>query len=83
MNIAVRQFSIGHYLKVKVNGLSVQTVNPRTKDWPKYDPDPKNCTGFGQKYCLEQGEHSFFNHSMDSYYKHPELSNLPEGFIEP
>lgn len=55
----------------------------KTKDWPQHDPNPNNCTGRGHTTCLRQGEHSWFNHSMDSYFEHPELSNLPEGFVEP
>lgn len=53
------------------------------RDWPKHDPNPANCTGHGHAECVRQGEHSWFNHSMDGYYAHPELSNLPEGFVEP
>src|SRR3990167_2491168 len=57
--------------------------NHRTKDWPRHDPDPRNCSGHGQRKCLEEGRHSWFNHSMDSYYANPHLSNLPPGFVEP
>lgn len=53
----------------------------KTKDWPKYDPDPNHCTGHGQTACLREGRHSWFNHSMDSYYTSNE-SNLPLGFKE-
>lgn len=35
------------------------------------------CSGQGRKYCEEQGEHSWFNHTMDSNY-----GDLPMGFIE-
>lgn len=40
-----------------------------------------DCAGNGRRYCEEQGEHSWFNHSMDSYYAN-NASNLPEGFVE-
>lgn len=52
----------------------------RTRNWPKHDPDPKNCTGAGQRKCLKQDEHSWFNHSMDSYHANPGLSNIPPGY---
>lgn len=57
--------------------------NDRTKDWPKHDPDPRNCTGHGHAECMRQGTHSWFNHSQDSYHANPGLSNLPAGFVEP
>lgn len=59
-----------------------QAIARRTKDWPKHDPDPRNCTGHGHAECMRQGEHSWFNHSMDSHYANPGLSNLPPGYIE-
>lgn len=45
-----------------------QAIARRTKDWPKHDPDPNHCTGHGHAECMRQGEHSWFNHSQDSYY---------------
>lgn len=57
--------------------------NAISSKWPKYDPDPNNCGGHGQKKCLEEGRHSSFNHSMDGYYNNPGASNLPPGFTEP
>lgn len=82
--IRVFHRSTGYYLKIRVNGKEVQTVNPITKNWPKFDPDPRNCTGHGHTRCMAEGEHSFFNHSMDSYYdpRNVHLSNLPPGYVE-
>lgn len=83
MTIQIREHqSVGHHLAVHVNGKTVQTVNPRTKDWPQHDADPVHCNGYGHATCMRQGKHSWFNHSMDSFYAHPEFSNLPEGYVE-
>jgi hypothetical protein len=59
-----------------------QAIARRTKDWPEHDSDPANCTGHGHDECVRQGEHSWFNHSMDSYYKNPGSSNLPNNHKE-
>lgn len=56
--------------------------NERTKDWPKHDPDPAHCSGHGHAQCVRDGQHSWFNHSQDSFHS-SNASNLPEGFIEP
>jgi hypothetical protein len=82
--IRVHQNSVGHYLAVTFNGKKIQTINPATKDWPKYDADPAHCTGAGHATCEKNGIHSFFNHSQDSYRdpKYQGLSNLPTGFVE-
>lgn len=29
--------------------------------------DKITCDGDGRRYCEEQGEHSWFNHAMDTY----------------
>lgn len=75
MQVKVYQKSTGHYLPVRVNGQKKQTVNPATKDWPKHDPNPANCSGKGHARCVEQGEHSWFNHSQDNMSS---IGNLPE-----
>lgn len=41
------------------------------------------CTGHGRKDCERLGEHSWFNHAMDSYHSGNRESNLPTGFKEP
>ena len=50
-------------------------------DWPAYDPDPHNCRGLGQKQCLLEGRHTWFNHAVDK--RASGGSNLPTGFTEP
>lgn len=40
------------------------------------------CKGHGRKTCIANGVHSWFNHSMDSYYEHSGKSNLPDNWKE-
>lgn len=74
----------GHLIDIAdpIEETAEQAIARRTRDWPKHDPNPNNCTGHGHYKCMSQGEHSSFNHTMDSYYAHPNLSNLPDGYIE-
>lgn len=37
--------------------------------------DKIDCDGNGRRYCEEQGEHSWFNHSMDN-----NLPDYPPGY---
>lgn len=37
MTIQVRKYGVGRYLKIRVNGKDVQTVNPRSKDFTESD----------------------------------------------
>lgn len=46
------------------------------------DKLPSHCDGYGRRQCEKDGEHSWFNHAMDTYYTSSE-SNLPPGFTEP
>lgn len=79
--ITILQRSVGYYLPININGKQVQTVNPRTKSWPKFDPDPNNCTGKGHSICMREGEHSWFNHSQDTMSS---FNNLPpEAYLQP
>jgi hypothetical protein len=41
---------------------------------------PAECTGQGMHRCIEQGAHSWFNHSMDTFHANPHLSNIPAGY---
>jgi hypothetical protein len=74
--------------RIKVFDLDIEQVliyeNGRLwlplKEAEGFDPDPRHCSGQGQNTCMAQGRHSWFNHSQDSYYKNPHLSNMPVGF---
>lgn len=43
------------------------TISPNKRIEVKYI-EKIECVGQGRKYCEEQGQHSWFNHSQDSYY---------------
>lgn len=43
---------------------------------------PEDCTGAGRKTCEKNGEHSIFNHSMDTYLAGSGGNGLPEGAID-
>lgn len=40
------------------------------------------CTGQGHAKCVKDGEHSWFNHSMDSYFNAPYRDNYPQNYRE-
>jgi hypothetical protein len=70
-SIPVLQRSIGHYLPITLNGQLVQTVNPRTKNWPSVKYDCQKC-GVGNA-C------DWFAHSQDGV--DPSKNLPPECYI--
>ena len=79
-NIAILDLDIGEEFMFDHGRMVEIPENPRTKDWPKFDPDPRNCDGAGQRTCLERGRHSWFNHAQDSYQRGSLSDNYPPGF---
>lgn len=61
---------------------TIASVAESKRSWPTHDPKPEHCTGHGHIQCMRDGEHSWFNHSQDSFHA-SNTNNLPEGFIEP
>lgn len=53
--------------RIEIKGESeADAITRRTEDWPEHDPNPVNCKGKGHAICMQQGEHSWFNHAQDS-----------------
>lgn len=78
--IKVFDLDVEQGVSININGKIVKPKLAITPPWPKYNPDPRSCSGFGHAICMEEGRHSWFNHSMDYYHENGTANNVPPGF---